>query len=129
MGVPAGDFDRRITVEQCATSRDRAGDEIQTWPPDGGSTFALWAAKKDQRGFETNASQQLVRSADTVFEVRTSRTARAIFPETHRIRYDGKLYTIVSIQEGKERADTLQFLTSSRPDGRGARGREAESGE
>lgn len=129
MAVSSGELDRRITVEVVAITRDKAGDEIQTWPPDGGETFQLWASKKDQRGFETVGAEQLVRTADTVFEVRTSRRARTIFPETHRVNYDGKIYTIVSIQEGKDRKDSLQLLTSSRPDGRGARGRTPESGE
>lgn len=120
MAVSAGDLDRRITIQVGVVTRDGAGDVITSFP--GTDDFKLWAKKTDQRGFETVGSQELVRTADTVFEVRDRTKARTIHPETHRIEIDGKVFTIVSIQQGKTRKDTLQLLTSSRPDGRGARG-------
>lgn len=125
MGVSAGELDRRITIQAGTPTADSANDEVIVWTDD----FKLWASKKDQRGFETIGSQQLVRTADTVFEIRRSARALTITPELHRIVYDQKLYTIVSIQEGRERKDSLQLLTTSRPDGRGARGRGEVSGE
>lgn len=118
--IRAGELDRRITVQVATEVRDAANDPIQEWNPD--DFFKLWAKKVDQRGFETVASQQLVRTADTVFTIRDSARARSIFPESHRIELDGKLFTIISIQESKSRGDSLEILTSSRPDGVGARG-------
>lgn len=120
MPVAAGEFDRRITVQVAVDTRDGAGDVVKVW--DEAPTFELWAKKQDQRGFETVGSQELVRTADTVFEVRQGTKSRAIHPESHRIVYKGKLFTIISIQEGRDRGDTFQLLTSSRPDGVGARG-------
>lgn len=127
MALSAGDFDRRIIVQVGVVSRDDAGDVITDFP--GTDDFKLWAKKTDQRGFETVGTQELIRTADTVFEIRKRTKALTIHPETHRIEFEGKVFTIVSIQEGRTRGDTLQLLTSSRPDGRGARGQGNVSGE
>lgn len=118
--IRAGELDRRITIQVATEVRDAANDPLQEWNP--GDFFKLWAKKVDQRGFETAASQQLVRTADTVFTIRDSTRARSIYPESHRIELDGKLFTIISVQESKMRGDCLELLTSSRPDGVGARG-------
>jgi SPP1 family predicted phage head-tail adaptor len=120
MGLAAGVFDRRISIQVATFSRTRAGDDVPDWDNDLG--FELWARKADQRGFETVGAQQTVRQADTVFEVRQGTKSRSIHPESHRVAYQGKIFEIISIQEGRERGDTFQLLTSSRPDGVGARG-------
>lgn len=124
--IAAGELDRRITVQVAVTTPDAANDPVLTWPED--LQFKLWAKKADQRGFETIATSQLVRTADTVFTIRDSRRARTIFPESHRVTIDGKLFTIISVQESKARGDCLELLTSSRPDGVGARGQGQTSG-
>jgi SPP1 family predicted phage head-tail adaptor len=118
--IRAGDLDRRITIQVATETRDAANDPVKEWNP--ADFFKLWAKKVDQRGFETAAAQQLVRTADTVFTIRQSDRARSIYPESHRIELDGKLFTIISVQESKMRGDCLELLTSSRPDGVGARG-------
>jgi SPP1 family predicted phage head-tail adaptor len=120
MPLAAGKFDRRITIQVRQDTRDNAGDTIPDW--DALPTFKLWARKQDQRGFETAGSQQIVRTADTVFEVRQGTKSKTIHPESHRIVFLGKIFEIISIQEGTDRLDTFQILTSSRPDGVGARG-------
>jgi len=125
MRVSAGDLDRRITIQIATESRDRANDVILDWA-DG---FNLWASKKDRLGSQIVSAQELIRTADTVFEVRRTARALTITPEKHRIVFQEKLYQIVSIVDGKERDDTLQILASSRPDGQGARGRGNTSGE
>lgn len=122
MGIAAGKLDRRITIQVATETRDRAQDVILDWTT--APTFDLWANKTDQRGFEALGAQELVRTADTVFEVRRGPKSLAIHPESHRVVFGGKIFTIISIQEGKDRNDTLQLLTSSRPDGVGARGQE-----
>jgi head-tail adaptor len=122
MGIAAGKLDRRITIQVATVVRDAANDVVLTYSESNPANFDLWANKADQRGFETQGSQQLIRTADTVFEVRQGPKALTIHPDSHRIVFKGKVFTIVSIQEGKERNDTLQLLTSSRPDGGGARG-------
>lgn len=124
--IPAGKLDHRITIQVAQETRDAANDVVLEWPKE--LEFKLWADKADQRGFETQGSQQLVRTGDTVFVIRTSRRARTIFPESHRIEHKGKLFTIISVQDSKARGDCLELLTSSRPDGVGARGMGQTSG-
>lgn len=121
MPTPAGKFDHRITIQVATKSRDNANDEVVDWTS--AAPFKLWASKSQNQGFETIGAQELVRSADTVFEIRRSPVSLSIRPETHRIVHDETIFTIVGIQEGKTRGETLKFLTSSRPDGQGARGR------
>ena len=120
MPISAGELDRRITIQVATDTRDAANDVVKDWTT--APSFELWAKKTDQRGFEAQGAQQLVRTADTVFEVRQGTKSRAIHPESHRVVYKGKIFTIISIQEGRDRGDTFQLLTSSRPDGVGARG-------
>lgn len=118
MTISVGDLDRRITVQIRTIVPDQSNDPIPEWK----DAFQLWAKKADQRGFETVAAQQVVRTADTVFEVRALTRAKTIHPESHRVVYNGKIFEIISVQEGKTRGESLQLLTSSRPDGIGARG-------
>lgn len=115
---PAGFFDRRIQVQvDTGTAQDAAGDPIPNWE----DAFKLWANKADGRAREFSGAQQQIRESDTVFEVRDSRDARAVAPETHRVTYLSRIFEIVGITEGKERQDTLLIFCATRPDRRGAR--------
>lgn len=118
MAVAAGDLDTRIMIQTDTVTRDRANDEVHAWA----DSFRLWSKRRQNQGYETQGAQELVRSADTVFEVRDRTKAQSIKPETHRIVVDGAIFTIVGIQKSVEKNDTLKILASSRPDGRGARG-------
>ena len=125
MSQGAGNLDRRIWVQSASKTRDRAGDEISSWS----NAFQRWAGKTDNRGFETQGSQEVVRTGDTVWILRSDSESRAIAPETHRFEYDGRIYEIIAIQESKnERRDRLEFLTTTRPDAGGARGKGATDG-
>ncbi len=126
MNIKAGKLDRRITIQVAVETRDGANDPILDWPDD--ATFKLWAMMAAQRGYETQGAQQTVRQADTVFTIRTSQRARGIFPESHRVSFKGKVYEIIGVQPSKDRNDCLELLTSSRPDGVGARGQGETSG-
>ena len=117
MSAAAGDFDRRIIVQVATETRDGAGDVIQGW----GDSFKLWSMRVDARGREFFGAQQIVRDADTVFEVRANSLSRAIAPETHRIIDRNKIFEIVGNVEGRERGDTLLILCASTPALRGAR--------
>lgn len=127
--VAAGDLDRRIQVFRCAETRSKSGDVIQTWDPPA-AKFDRWANKRDAYSSEVQAAQMLERQADTVWTLRWDSQSRGIAPETFRFMWRGTVYTIVGITEGKGgRFDTLLFLTSSRPDLRGDRGRDLASGQ
>lgn len=126
MNLAAGDLDRRVTVEVCEDVRDGSGDVVRRWPPAAGSFFKRWAARKSLapgRAVERVGSEEVVRQVDTVFVVRDDSQSRLIAPETHRIRYQGRVYEIVGIDEANNaRADGRQILCASRPDRRGDRG-------
>lgn len=117
MNAAAGDFDRRIIVQIGTPAQDAAGDERITWADLG----KRWAMRIDSRGREFFGAQQIIRDADTVFELRADSASRAYAPETHRIIDRDKIFEIVSIVEGRERNDTLLFLCASSPAQRGAR--------
>lgn len=125
MNQAAGKLDRRVTVEAAVENPDAAGDEVKTWTV----AFHRWAAKSDAYGREIKSAQQLVRDVDTIWTMRYDTESRSISPELHRFLYLGTVYEIVSISEGSGRFDTLDFLTASRPDLRGDRGRDLGSGQ
>lgn len=129
MAIGAGELDRRVTVQIAQISRDRTNDTIKTWSLDAGKCFKRWSRKADSRGGITQGDQQNIREADTVFTLRKDSQSESIAPETHRFFYKARVYEIVGIQEGKdERGETLEFLTSHRPDGGGPRGPVAGNG-
>lgn len=116
----AGKLDRRITVQIQKGGEDAAGDPIlDKWEDE----YRLWAARpKTTAGQEVYPSGSVLRQHDTTFYVRDGEKARRIAPETHRILYKGRIYEIVGILPGLERADLIQILTAARPDQRGDRG-------
>jgi len=122
--IDAGDLDRRIEIHRASEARDNAGDVVKTWA----LAFKLWAHREDSRGREFTGASQVIRDSDTIFTVRNSTEAREIAPESHRVQFDGAMFEIVGISEGKERRDTILLLCNSRPDRSGARAREVVSG-
>lgn len=126
---PAGELDRRITVQIATVKKDAAGDVLN----DDWETYArLWSKRQAKTGnagigTEDASAQGVLRQFDMVWTVRTSPTTRGIAPETHRLMYKGRVYEIVGILEGRDRDDIIQILTSSRPDQRGSRGNEGAS--
>lgn len=127
--IAAGEFDRRIQVFKATVSKDDAGDLVFTWdPPD--LKFDRWAAKRDAYASEVQASQGMARQADTVWTLRWDSQSRSIAPENHRFMWRGTVYEIVGVTENKQsRMDALDFLTCSRPDLQGDRGRLLASGQ
>ena len=127
--IAAGDLDRRIQVFKATSTRSKAGDTVLTWePPD--LKFDRWAAKRDAYPSEVRAAQMLERQADTVWTLRWDSQSRSIAPELFRFMWRGTVYEIVGITENKGgRMDALDFLTSSRPDLQGSRGRTLASGQ
>ena len=124
--TPAGDFDRRIQIQQAQQSRDSAGDVIDTeW----NDVFKLWARRvPGAPGVEIVSTGGVLRQRDITFGVRDRTKAQSIAPETHRILYKGRIYEIVGVVPGKERANEIEILTCSRPEQRGSRGDEGNSG-
>lgn len=127
----AGEFDRRISVQECVETKDAAGDVV----PDEWALYTrLWAKRQAKSGVggigqEDGQAQGVLRQFDMVWVVRVSPTTRAIAPETHRILYKGRVYEIVGILDGRDRDDVIQILTSARPDQRGSRGNVGATGD
>ena len=85
----AGNLDIKIIIQSATDARDAYGAVIPTW-----DTFAtVWARKKDIRGDEYFAAQQMNARVDAVFTIRYL----SGLLETMRIAYDGKLWDIRSI--------------------------------
>lgn len=127
MSIAAGALDRRIQFQVGIPGQDAAGDELLTWE----NGPKRWAAKRDRVPTENPAlagAQQVLRQVDTDFQVRADSFTTTVGPETHRVAYKDRIYEIVGLAEG-DRADTIKLLCSSRPDQRGARGREPVSGQ
>lgn len=123
----AGEFDRRITIQVVTERRDGAGDVIaQTWS----DAFKLWA-KRNPRGpgQEQATPDGVLRQFDLIMQIRDRTKARGIAPETHRVLYKGRIYEIVGILPGRDRADVIDMLLAARPDQRGSRGTEGVSGQ
>ena len=124
MNIAAGKLDRRIEFEVATFSEDENGDEIVTWT----LAFNRWAKIKQYIGREFEGAQQTIREATTHFTVRAGGDMDAVAPESHRIRYKGRIFEINSIRESEIRGDTLDLACSSRPDLRGSRAPESSSG-
>lgn len=123
----AGEFDRRIQIQVATQTRDAAGDVVSTAWTD---AFKLWA-KRNPRGpgQEMATEGGVLRQFDVLFHVRDGAKAQSIAPETHRVIYKGRVYEIVGILPGRERADVIDMLLAARPDQRGSRGTEGVSGQ
>lgn len=87
----AGELDRKIVIETLTQTRDAYGATVDTW-----ATFAtVWAKKKDLRGDEYFAAQQVNVKVDAIFTIRWLSGVL----ETMRINYDGKTWDIRNINE------------------------------
>lgn len=129
MRPPAGDLDRRITIELASFVKDDAGDPIPTWSV----AFKLYAKRIiksgiSQPGSETPTPQVVLRQADVNWEVRFGPKAQSIAPETHRVVWKGRVYEILGILEGTGRGDRIQLSCATRPDLRGSMAPEGSSG-
>jgi len=125
--APAGSYDRRIMIQIATPVTDAAGDVVNTSWAD---AFKLWAERMPKSpGIERPTPAGVLREFDMVLDVRFGTKSRSIAPETHRVLYKGRIYEIVGMIPGKVRGDRITLLTSSRPDQRGSRGDEGQSGE
>jgi|TARA_Y100001956_G_scaffold57193_1_gene56220 SPP1 family predicted phage head-tail adaptor len=125
----SGKFDRRITIEISTPSRDESGDLINNWT----FGFKLFAHRLVPRptsvlGQEAMAEQAVLHRSQVNWILRYGTKALSIAPETHRIRYKGRVYQILSIVEGQGRQEEIVVRTATTPDQRGTMAPEASSG-
>lgn len=102
----AGSLRHRIVIEVATATRDATGEPIETW-----STFAeVYASRVDLAGREGFLAQQVKATVSTKFRVRPVDGLKAKM----RIRSDGEVYDIESIQDPDGRGRELIILTSRR---------------
>lgn len=125
--VASGKLDRRIQVQVTPEFTDAAGDVVKKpWE----DAFRLWARLKVKgQGMEIATAAGVLRQFDVIFQVRDGTKGRSIGPETYRVLWHRRIYEIVSITVDAERFDLLNLYCCARPDVRGSRGLEGQSGE
>lgn len=126
----SGKFDRRISIEVATPTRDAAGDVVNEWAP----AFKLFAHRLVPRptsvlGQEAMAEHAVLHRSQVNWILRFGTKANSIAPETHRIRYKGRVYQILSIVEGTGRSEEIVVRTATTPDQRGTMAPEAQSGQ
>ncbi len=87
----AGELDRKIVIQSLTQTRDAYGALSDTW-----ATFAtVWAKKRDVRGDEYFAAQQVNARVDSIFTIHYLSGVL----ETMRIACDGKYWDIRRLNE------------------------------
>lgn len=91
--MQAGRLDRQVELRHRVLTRNgTTGEEVETWP----SAYAtVWAGKRDIRGREFFAAQQVNSEVSTVWQIRY----RDDVLMTDRLVIDGLDYNVVSIGE------------------------------
>lgn len=88
----AGQLDRRITIQQFATSPDSFGQPIETWT----DVAVVWAQITAESGGESYAAEQRTAKQVVTFTVRYRAGIR---PKSHRVVYDGEIYDVENVEE------------------------------
>lgn len=100
-----GGMDRRVVIENYATSTDDWGHPVRTW-----STLAsVWAQKKDVQAIERTEQAQIVALTYTQFRIRY----RSDVDTTMRISYGNTYFYITGVKE-LGRREGLEIRTELR---------------
>lgn len=93
----AGLLDRRITIEKSLTQRDGYGQPIDGWAP----MATVSAQAVPFRGQERFVSQeqQPIAEYDIRFRIRYRSDVLVTPVETLRVRFEGRLFDVTSVQE------------------------------
>lgn len=87
----SGELDRKIVLQSLTQTLDAYGATVDVW-----ATFAeVWARKRDIRGDEYFAAQQVNARVDCIFTIRWLSGVLV----TMRISYDGQFFDIRSLNE------------------------------
>lgn len=100
-------LDRRITIQRPVANQNAFGEPIITWT----DVDAIWAEKRDMRGMERFAAQQVMAEVDAKFVIRY----RSDVTPLNRIVFDGRNYDIASVLE-LGRREALEILAVARAD-------------
>jgi len=93
-GLESGLLDREIVLETATKSQDPdSGEELLTWPPDGGTALTIWAQWLPAGTREAWFAQQRLKShVDGVFRIYDMETRPT--PDATRILFDGRVFDL-----------------------------------
>lgn len=98
MAIPSGNLRHIVSIETATRVQSpQSGDEIETWPPTGGTTltipgeFAYLGSREFPESFKTFAE------TTARCRIRYTSTTALIDPATHRLSFDGKTWDILGI--------------------------------
>lgn len=100
--MPSGKYDKRVEVLSKTSELNAMKETVLTWGGD--DNRKLWAEVKRGTGDErrTGADQEQA-SLPAMVYFRYNSFSSQIAPDTHRLRFDGKDWDIVSAAEGDRR--------------------------
>jgi len=101
--MAAGKYDKRVEILTRSASRNAMKEEVVSWNS-GSPNKKLWAEVQRGTGGErrVGAAQEQASLPATIY-FRYTEFSSGIAPDTHRLRFDGKDWDIVSAAEGDRR--------------------------
>ena len=105
MGLPAGRFDQRVTVEAKTVTRSGIGEEVVSWSP----VAEVWARVEPIRGREWFAAAQMQDATDHRVTIRY----RAGITREMRVLWRGEPLDIVSVIDVNARRENLELMCLS----------------
>lgn len=110
---PSGRLDRLVTIEVRALTKGATGEQVESWS----CLTTRWMSKRDVRAAERFAGQELRAEIDTVFRCRFPDPCDLVIaPDTHRLKYGGRVYQIHGCSEIGRR-EALELSCSARAEG------------
>ena len=95
MGLPAGRFDRRITLQRFTANTDAgSGEQVKVWT----DIATRWASKRDVSDSERVASAEVSAEISTRFVIRWETALRDLNPKDLLV-FEGRTYEIVAVKE------------------------------
>jgi len=105
MGLPAGKFDQRVTIQSKVVTRNSIGDEVVTW----GAVAEAWARVEPLRGREWFAAAQ----EQSAVEYRVTVRYRAGITRDMRVMWRGEPLDVVSVIDVNARRENLELMCMS----------------
>lgn len=105
MGLPAGKFDQRVTIQSKDVTRNSIGEEVVTWV----AVAEVWARVEPIRGREWFAAAQMQDSTDHRVTIRY----RSGITREMRVLWRGEPLDIVSVIDVNARRENLELMCMS----------------
>lgn len=107
MPIPAGNLDRRITIQTPTRTTDSHGESVITWV-----TYAeCWADCTPGGGSETHTADRRQADQPATFRIRWMPGVNADM----RVLFDGDAWDITSVEEPDRRESLLLRVTAVQP--------------